>query len=70
MYFNNDDIDECVLFRVDGEGAFSLGNETSNSFCKDMSRVFEGLEDTTLTGKHGFCFIPNLNARLVAVLLE
>ena len=31
---------------------FQLGNEKSKSYCCDMSQAFEGLEDTTLTGKN------------------
>ena len=41
-----------VWFGVDGCG-FSLGNERTDSFCCDMSRAFEGLEDTTLSGMNG-----------------
>ena len=52
-----------VRFRTDGDdGLFSLcagtggvflGTELSNSFCCGLSSVFEGVEDTTLTGASG-----------------
>ena len=53
---------------------FCLGNERSESFCDEVSFVFEGLENTTLTGN----FIPRFDrtgpryhcARLVAVQLS
>ena len=41
-----------VWFGVYGVGSFTLGNEKSESFCMDLSVVFEGLEDTTLTGQN------------------
>ena len=41
-----------VWFEVNNAG-FWLGNEKSDSFCSDLSRGFEGLEDTTQTGKTG-----------------
>ena len=60
-----------AMFWVDWTGGFWLGNESSNSFCSNMSRLFEGLEDTTLTGNanqsngsYHHC------TRLVAVQLE
>ena len=60
----------CVAFYVDGLG-FSLGNERSDSCCLDMSRVFEGIQDTTLTGKNGWLFEKDKHhcVRLVAVKL-
>ena len=33
--------------------SFWLGNEKSNSYCWTLSRAYEGLEDTTLTGSNG-----------------
>ena len=51
-FFNNYS-DGFVWFCVSGSGWFYLGNERSKSFCMNMSLVFEGLEDTTLTGKTG-----------------
>ena len=43
-----------VSFWVSGSGAeFFLGNKRSNSFCSHLSAGFEGLQDTTLTGKSG-----------------
>ena len=41
-----------VFFGVDFAGNFLLGNESSKSYCHSMSRGFEGLEDTTLTGEN------------------
>ena len=58
-----------VWFWVDGEGNFTLGNEKSDSFCFGLSSAFEGLEDTTLTGKTSSSN-PHHCARLVAVWLE
>ena len=52
---------------------FNLGNERSNSWCWNMSRAFDGLEDTTLTGKNNTnCLYPPYHhcTRLVAVQLE
>ena len=54
------------------DGGFFLGNEKSKSFCCKMSRAFEGLEDTTLTGQNNpdFRFPPYHHCtRLVAVQL-
>ena len=53
-------------------GGFWLGNERSTSYCKHVSRGFDRLEDTTLTGESGFFNSgPHHHcARLLAVLLE
>ena len=60
-----------VWFGVDGAGGFYLGNERSDSWCWNMSSGFEGLEDTTLTGKTGGCGGPfHRCTHLVAVQLE
>ena len=60
-----------VWFGVSGGGRFTLGNERSDSGCYNMSRCFEGLEDTTLTGKNGLHSEDEHHcARLVAVQLE
>ena len=48
---NNDD--GFFEFWVEGAGGFLLGNEESKSFCWDMSKGFEGLDDRTLTGQNG-----------------
>ena len=71
VYFFKNDSRGFVDFWVNG-GNFSLGNEGSDSYCCDMSRGFEGLEDTTLTGKNGDWFIEPYHrcARLVAVRLS
>ena len=63
-----------VSFGAGSTGWFWLGNERSNSFCYYMSLAFQGLEDTTLTGRDSINR-RNINpfhnyARLVAVLLE
>ena len=59
-----------VWFYV-SEGGFTLGGERSDSYCNTMSRVFEELEDTTLTGKNGTWQGPYHHCtRLVTVQLE
>ena len=74
----------CVRFNNDRDGfvwfgsyaassGFTLGNQASNSFCADISRAFEGLVDTTLTGKNWekANFGPYHHCtRLVAIQLE
>ena len=52
VYFCMNYIHGMVLFGVNSAGSFFLGNERSNSFCWDMSYAFEGLDDTTLSGKN------------------
>ena len=42
-----------VEFSVSGCGSFWLGNERSRSNCQSMSRAFQGIQNTTLTGKSG-----------------
>ena len=37
-------------------GRFTLGNERSNLFCKNLSCIFEGVENSTLAGKKGVGF--------------
>ena len=61
-----------VWFGVRGNGGFFLGNERSNSYFWFMSNAFEGLADTTLTGKDGTWMEgPDHHcSRLVAILLE
>ena len=69
--FLKKDSDGCfVAFWVYDCGGFYLGNERSNSYCFDMSKGFEGLQDTTLTGKLGGCFNVHRCTRLVAIQLE
>ena len=56
---------------VGGVGGFYLGNERSMSYCFNMSRSFDGLEDTTLTGREETWLGPYHHcARLVAMQLE
>ena len=38
---------------VIGNGFFTVGNQSSNSYCNRVSQGFEGLQDRTLTGKDG-----------------
>ena len=66
-------INGFVSFFVGGEGGnFWLGNESSRSCCCDLSRGFEGLEDTTLTGQNGTYDKGPYHhcTRLVAIQLE
>ena len=63
-----------VGFWVVGTSWFSLGNERSKSFCDNVSRAFEGLENTTLTGQNNNTngSVPPFHhcSRLVAIQLE
>ena len=50
-------------------GGLGLGDERVDAWCGDLSREFEGLEDTTLSGKNGHgCF--HHCTRLLAVQLS
>ena len=70
VYFSrNDSSSGFVDFWVGSEGGFWLGNESSKSYCCYMSDVFEGLENTTLTGKTSSSN-PHHCALLVAIQLE
>ena len=72
--FYKNDSSGFVWFWVYGTHGcgFFLGNERSDSFCSDMSRAFEGLKDTTLTGKNGRWKEGQYHhcTRLVAIQLE
>ena len=70
FYFS--DMAVFVVFWVDGSGGFYLGNERSASICYDISDAFEGLEDTTLTGKNGAWDQGQYHhcTRLVAIQLQ
>ena len=70
--FNNNHINGFVDFWVDNAGGFFLGNQKSNSVCVNLSRGFEGIHDTTLTGKNGTNLIGPYHhcTRLVAVQLS
>ena len=61
-----------VDFAVFAVGFFYLGNERSDSFCFKVSDAFDGLENTTLTGKDGKFFSgPYYHCtRLVAIQLR
>ena len=66
-FYKNDSVMPFVGFDG-GAGWFYLGNEKSHTLCYDMSDGFEGVEDTTLTGKpNGGKFTC---CRLVAIELE
>ena len=70
--FWNDDSAEWFVFVANEIGSFNLGNERSTTMCANLSLVFEGLEDSTLTGKTmGGSFLPSpfFCTRLVAVQL-
>ena len=70
-FFKNN-INGFVGFWVFDNYGFRLGNERSYSNCNQMSQGFEGLEDTTLTGKNGACHEgPYYHCtRIVAIQLE
>ena len=71
VFFWKNDSNGFVWFRVDYIGGFFLGNERSDSICEDVSEVFEGLEDTTLSGMTGLKPEDRHHcARLVAIQLE
>ena len=56
-----------------GNGCFWLGNEKSNAFCMTMSKGFEGLLNTTLTGRTYNGYTPSgydHYARLIAIQLS
>ena len=62
----------CFGYGHVGGGSFWLGDERSYCYCFNLSRVFEGIQDTTLTGKNGGCRKgPYLHCtRLVAIQFE
>ena len=71
LFFKNNTNWGFLWFGVDGAGNFTLGNERIDSTCVDLSRCFEGLEDTTLTGNNGTWQGPYHHyIRLVAIRLE
>ena len=49
--FYEDDQFGFIQFSVNNVGGFWLGNMSSLSFCYNLSQAFDGLMDTTLTGK-------------------
>ena len=53
VWFDSDCDKGFVLFWVTRVGGFWLGNQSSKSYCNDISEGFERLGDTTLTGKNG-----------------
>lgn len=69
--FDKNDNAGFVWFCVDYVGCFWLGNETSNSFCADLSCAFEGIQNTTLTGKNSYNSPPyHRCTRVVAIQLS
>ena len=52
VFFWNGHFCGFVQFNVCDGGCFWLGNESSQSYCENLSKGFEGLEDTTLTGQN------------------
>ena len=67
VLFFKDDSEEWTVDIGGGVGWFYLGNETSDTWCSNLSLGFEGIEDGTLTGKpNGGNFTC---ARLVALHL-
>ena len=69
--FFKDEPDGRIVEFGGGEGWFFLGNERSDMWCVDLSEGFEGIEDTTLTGKTGDYMGPYHHCcRLVAIQLE
>ena len=61
---------EGFVWFVFGAGWFWLGDEVSHSYCKVFSDAFEGLEDTTLTGKTGDSNGPYHCTRIVSIQLS
>ena len=71
VFFYNDSSNGFVEFGVNSTGWFYLGNEISKSYCCDLSRVFEGLENTTLSGNDENCLGQYHHCtRLVAIYFE
>ena len=67
IFFKNFIIRHFVRFWGGDDGWLDLGDEQSDTWCDNLSRDFEGIEDTTLTGKNRRRFTC---CRLVAVWLE
>ena len=65
-FFKDDSFRWFLVFWSD-PGFLYLGNEKSRTWCDHLSGGFEGIEDTTLTGKNWGRFICS---RLVAIQLE
>ena len=73
VIFYKDDEYHGWFVKFDGyTGGFFLGNEKSDTYCINLSQGFEGIEDTTLTGKNRACGKGPYHhcARLIAVQLE
>ena len=51
--YSKNDNNGFVGFWANGNSGFRLGNENSDSNCFNLSNGFEGVHDTTLTGKNG-----------------
>lgn len=68
-FYAHDRDDWFVKFGGNQYGRFGLGSESSRTWCEGLSNMFEGLDDTTLTGKTGKQFRYKCK-RLVAFYLE
>ena len=55
VFFEKDHPCGFLDFSARGPGVFCLGDECSDSYCRDLSNVFEGLEDSTLSGRNCSC---------------
>ena len=66
-FWRNDSDGWFVSFTVNSLGCFYLGNCSSRTWCRDLSFAFQGIEDTTLTGKNNEAFCC---CRLVALTLS
>ena len=74
LLFGKNKADACVLFCVPTIGYFNFGDEKFDSSCSFLGYLFEGLDDTTLTGKTNHLAFDNREyrhtARLIAVQLS
>ena len=52
-FFNRNNNGWFVQLGLDSVGNFGLGNEKSWTYCYYLSRFFQTIDDTTLTGKTG-----------------
>ena len=50
VFFSNYDGCQCVEFKTRRFDGMGLGSPKMRTFCISLSQLFEGLEDTTLTG--------------------
>ena len=71
-FWKSDNDRGFVLIAMFGGSGLYFGNESSKSYCRDLSDSFKGIEDTTLTEKNGTYRDGPFHhyTRLVAVQLE